>query len=74
MNIIKWIKNKWWWLPYYKKENLGEYESLKGRCLNCYASNLNKEFIDGLPSCGYGNNCPCKMNQRLKLRNKYIKK
>lgn len=74
MNIIKWIKSKWWWLPYYRRETLSDKEAWKGRCVNCYASYLNKGYVKGIPYCGRGNNCPCKMNQHLILRKKYLPK
>lgn len=61
------VKRQTWWRKDFRRVYITEREALNGRCILCHAGTESK----GYPRCGYGNDCPCKYNQRLILKGEH---
>lgn len=61
------IKRETWWRKDFCRVYITECQARFGRCLLCHAGTSSK----CIARCGYGNECPCKYNQRLILKGEH---
>jgi len=60
------VRRETWWRWHYKRVTLSDKQANEGKCLYCHAGAPPKESL----RCDMmkGRDCPCKMNQCLKLK------
>ena len=68
--LLIWITKHFWWRKYYRLAYITNKEEWRGRCIICEAGGRAKADTPHCNTAQY-RDCPCKMNQRLVLKEEY---